>query len=221
MKGDTHRNDYLKLMYNATAIANVADNAASSPLTNVKAALHTTWPGTSATQATNACTYGTYAQVNVPRSGSGFTVSNNDVTLAAEVTFPEAGAGASDEAAFFSFGDGTKIWHKGALGGYAPVAITGAVSDVVMAPGHGLSVGDKVAHFPAFDGSLPTGITEGAILYVKTAPDADTYTLSTTNGGATLNITAAGVGYVQRVKPITITEGVRPVLKTGTTVSEF
>jgi hypothetical protein len=32
-KGNTFENDILKLIFNATAIANIADNAAASPLT--------------------------------------------------------------------------------------------------------------------------------------------------------------------------------------------
>ena len=34
-KGSTFSNDLLKLIFNATAIANIADNAASGPLTNL------------------------------------------------------------------------------------------------------------------------------------------------------------------------------------------
>jgi hypothetical protein len=34
-KGDTFENDLVKLIFNATAIANIADNASSSPLTNL------------------------------------------------------------------------------------------------------------------------------------------------------------------------------------------
>jgi hypothetical protein len=34
-KSDTFENDILKLIFNATAIANLADNAASAPLTSL------------------------------------------------------------------------------------------------------------------------------------------------------------------------------------------
>src|ERR1043165_5112490 len=40
-KGTTFCNDLLKLIFNAAAIANLADNAASSPLANLYLALHT------------------------------------------------------------------------------------------------------------------------------------------------------------------------------------
>jgi hypothetical protein len=41
----------LKLIFNAVAIANIADNAAASPLTNLFWALHTADPGDAGTQA--------------------------------------------------------------------------------------------------------------------------------------------------------------------------
>ena len=44
-KGDTTENDLLKLIFNATPIANLADNAATSPLTQLAVALHTGDPG--------------------------------------------------------------------------------------------------------------------------------------------------------------------------------
>ena len=43
-KSSTFDNDWLKLIFNATAIANIADNAATSPLTNLYVALHTADP---------------------------------------------------------------------------------------------------------------------------------------------------------------------------------
>lgn len=40
-KSITFDNDFLKLIFNATAIANIADNAATAPLTNIYLSLHT------------------------------------------------------------------------------------------------------------------------------------------------------------------------------------
>ena len=51
-KGDTFESDLLKLIFNATAIANIADNAASSPLTNLFVPLHTADPGEAGSQTT-------------------------------------------------------------------------------------------------------------------------------------------------------------------------
>ena len=92
-KGNTFENDWLKLIFNATAIANIADNAASSPLTNLYVSLHTSDPGEAGDQTTNETNYTSYARVAVARSGSGWTVTNNSVSPAAEISFPACTGG--------------------------------------------------------------------------------------------------------------------------------
>lgn len=101
--GNTFENDLAKLIFNATAIANMADNAASSPLTNLYIALHTGDPGEAGSQTTSECAYTSYARVAVARSGSGWTVTNNQATNAAEIAFPTA-TGGSETATHVSVG---------------------------------------------------------------------------------------------------------------------
>lgn len=117
-KGNTFENDLLKLIFNATAIANIADNAATSPLTSLYYSLHTADPGEAGDQTTSEVTYTSYARVAVTRNSSNFTVTNNAVAPAADVTFP-AGTGGSGTATHFAIGtaaSGTgKILYKGAL----------------------------------------------------------------------------------------------------------
>jgi len=91
-KGNTFENDWLKLVFNGTAIANIADNAAASPLTNLYVALHTADPGEAGDQTTNEATYTGYARVAVTR-GAGWVVTGNSVSPAAYVEFPVATAG--------------------------------------------------------------------------------------------------------------------------------
>jgi hypothetical protein len=92
-KGLTFDNDLLKLIFNATAIANMADNAATSPLTNLYISLHTADPTSSGNQSSSEATYTGYARVAVARTTGGFTVSSNSVVPAAAVTFPAGTAG--------------------------------------------------------------------------------------------------------------------------------
>jgi hypothetical protein len=75
-KSTTTSNNILKLIFNATAWANVADNAATSPLTNLYVALHTADPGASGTQSTSETTYTGYARVAVARTTGGWTASS-------------------------------------------------------------------------------------------------------------------------------------------------
>ena len=96
-KGTTFSNDLLKLIFNATAIANIADNAASAPLTNLFAGLHTADPGAGGDQTTNEIAYTSYARVAVARTTGGWTVTSNSVSPAATIAFP-AGTGGSGTA---------------------------------------------------------------------------------------------------------------------------
>lgn len=100
---DTFENDVMKLVFNATAIANIADNAATGPLTNLYIALHTADPGEAGSQVTSEATYTGYARVAVARTSGGFTVTANAVANAAAVTFGACTAGSST-ITYFSVG---------------------------------------------------------------------------------------------------------------------
>lgn len=221
-KSNASENDYLKLIYNATAIANIADNAAASPLTNIYVALHTADPGEAGVQNTSECAYTSYARVAVARTTGGWTVTNNSVSPVANVDFP-ACTGGTESAMYFSTGvaasGATKILHKGPIG-TALGPFTAAATDTITIPGlTGLAVDDRIAFFPFEGSSLPTGISEGTVYWAKTV-SGDAVTISTTQGGATLDITAVGDGVAFKVTPIAISTGVTPRLTTSTTIKE-
>lgn len=117
-KSDTFENDLLKLIFNATAIANMADNAAASPLTNLYVALHTADPGDAGSQTTSEVAYTSYARVAVARSAGGWTVTGNSVSPVATINFP-ACTGGTATATHFSVGvassGASKILYAGAL----------------------------------------------------------------------------------------------------------
>lgn len=92
-KGATFENDLLKLIFNATAVGNIADNAASSPLTNLYVALHTADPTDGGTQSSSEATYTGYARVAVARTSGGWTVTGSSVSPAAAIIFPACTAG--------------------------------------------------------------------------------------------------------------------------------
>lgn len=103
-KSTATSNSVLNLIFSATAWANIADNAASSPATNLYVALHTADPGAAGTQSTSEVTYTSYARVAVARSGSGWTTSTvASVSPQAAITFP-AGTGGSGTATYASIG---------------------------------------------------------------------------------------------------------------------
>jgi len=102
--GNTFENDLLKLIFNATAIANVADNAATAPLTNLAVSLHTADPGEAGDQTTSEAAYTGYARVNVARTTGGWTASTAGSTSpVANIDFP-AGTGGTGTATHFAVG---------------------------------------------------------------------------------------------------------------------
>lgn len=93
--GNTFENDLIGLIFNAVAIANIADNAASSPLTSIELSLHTADPGEAGNQTTSEAAYTSYARVAQARTTGGFAApSGGATTLAAAANFP-AGTGGS------------------------------------------------------------------------------------------------------------------------------
>ena len=122
-------NAIMLLVFNATAWGNYADNAASSPQTNVHVGLHTADPGEAGDMTTSETTYTSYTRVNVARSGSGWTVLNNSVSPAANIDFP-AGTGGSGTISYFSTGK--------TGGGAAAILWSGTVSPNISA-GNGVT----------------------------------------------------------------------------------
>jgi len=91
-KSLTTASNILKLIFNATPWANMADNAASSPYTNLYLSLHTADPGTGNNQTTNETTYTNYVRIAVIRTSAGWTVSSNTASNAALAQFAQCGA---------------------------------------------------------------------------------------------------------------------------------
>lgn len=111
-KSDSFENDFLKLTFNATAIANVADNAATAPITSLYVSLHTADPTDAGNQTSSEAAYTGYARVAVARTTGGWTVTANSVAPVADINFP-AGTGGSGTATFW--GVGTAISGTGKL----------------------------------------------------------------------------------------------------------
>jgi hypothetical protein len=99
-KASTFENDILKLIFNATAIGNIADNAGSSPLTNLYVVLHTADPGAGGSCTTSEAAYTSYARVAVARTSGGWTVSAHTVNPATTISFPAATGGSETETWF-------------------------------------------------------------------------------------------------------------------------
>lgn len=124
-KSNSFESSLVALIFNGTAIANLADNAASGPLTNLYLSLHTSDPGEAGSQATNECAYTSYARVAVARTSGGWTVSGGVATLVDDQHFPAA-TGGSETATHFGVGTAASgagvLLYSGTLDVNIPIA---------------------------------------------------------------------------------------------------
>lgn len=126
-KGNTFETDLLGLIFNGTAIANLADNAAASPLTQLFVALHTADPGEAGTQATSEAGYTGYSRLAVNRNSGGWTVSAGSVSPTANLDFGQCTASPGAAITHASIGvassGATKILYSGALASSITMAV--------------------------------------------------------------------------------------------------
>jgi hypothetical protein len=99
--GNTTEGAILALIFQAVAWANYADNAASTPQTQVGVSLHTADPGEAGDASTSETNYTSYTRVNVARTTGGWGIAANVISPVANITFP-AGTGGSGSVTFFA-----------------------------------------------------------------------------------------------------------------------
>jgi hypothetical protein len=214
-KSNQYENDILSHYLNNATIAGVGDATGlrgSTTAGSLYVALHTADPGEAGTQATSEAAYPGYARVAVARDGTQFTVSAGAGSNVNVIAFPLC-TGGSETELFWSIGDDPsgagKVRYYGALGNVTPTIFTAATSDTFTSPAHTLAVDDRICFYPLPGSTFPTGVTEGTVYWVKTIA-TDTYTVSTTQGGATLDVTVAGAGIAQKVIPLAVSNGITP-----------
>ena len=103
-KSNTFENDLVLLLFNNTDIANVGDAGGvrgSVTAGSLWLSLHTADPGETGTAVTSETAYTGYARQAVARSGAGFVVTDNSVSPAANVDFPECTAAAGGPITYF------------------------------------------------------------------------------------------------------------------------
>lgn len=132
-KGATFDNDWLKLIFNATAISLLADNTATTPLTVLYVSLHTADPTAAGNQTSSEISYTGYARVSVARTSGGWTVTTNSVSPVADISFPISTGGTGGTATFAAIGtavSGTgKILYSGAIS--PTIVVTSGVTPIL------------------------------------------------------------------------------------------
>jgi hypothetical protein len=120
-KSNAFETSLLNLIFNNSAIADIGDASGLQPSStagSLYVSLHTGDPGEAGSQTTNECAYTSYARVAVARSAGGWTVSGNNASNTAAVTWPQA-TGGSETATHFGIGTDSSgagnLLYSGAL----------------------------------------------------------------------------------------------------------
>lgn len=113
-KGNSNAINYLKLVFQAVNWANIADNTATSPLTQLFVSLHTADPTAAGTQSSSEAAYTSYARVAVARTSGGWSISNETISNVGTITFPACTGGSETETfvgvGTASSGAGVLLW---------------------------------------------------------------------------------------------------------------
>lgn len=163
---------------------------------------------------------GSYARVAVTNNATNFpAASSGSKSNGTAITFPAATANWGTVVAFgiFDASSGGNLLYWGWLGSDSGKVFTAGTDDNVTIPGNGLIVDDQVRVLAIPGATLPTGLSEGTTYFVKTS-SGNVVTLSATQGGATLDITAAGAGLIAKIQAQTINSGGQPSFAASTLV---
>lgn len=211
---NTFAGELLDHLFLNTAIANVGDASGLQPAAaagSLYLALHTADPGAGGSQNTSEATYGGYARIAIARTSGGFTRTGQTISNTAEVAAPACTSG-SETLTHWSIGTASsgagKILFSGPLA-TGVKAFTVKTNDTLTIPGNAFAVDDRVVLSSIAGLTFPTGPTAGVVYWVKTV-SGDDVTLSATQGGATLDVTAVGSGRIALSKQVSVSAGITP-----------
>lgn len=133
-KGNVTENDLMKLIFHKV-LPSYLGTLAGTGNSDFYLALHTADPGEAGNQSSNEANYTSYARVAVPRTTSGWTVTNNQAINVALIQFPLC-TGGSSVCTHVSIGTAAtgagQILYKGSLN--APRSISDGIQPQ-FAPG--------------------------------------------------------------------------------------
>lgn len=213
-KGSSYANSLLKLIFQATNIANIADNTATSPLTNLYVSLHTADPTAAGNQSSSEAIYSTYTRATVARTSGGFTVTTNSVSPAATVGFPACATIATTAAS--GTGSAATISWSTALPSAPAVGSNITVAGVTPSGYNGtFTVTSSTTTSVTYSNATSGAQTVAGTILITPASAASYFAVGTA---------ATGTGVLLYAGPITptvtISSGVTPQLTTATAITE-
>lgn len=161
-------------------------------------------PGTGTNATGTEATGGSYARQTATWGAAASEVKQNTNSITIDLP-----AGTYGFITFWNASSGNTNNFRG----YAPInnsvrgffsVDTTLTNDQFLSPGHGLADNDRVLLFNVLGTALPTGVAEGTVYFVVNSA-ANTFKVSTTQGGAAVDLTAVGggEGYFEKIVPET------------------
>ena len=131
-KTNAFETNFLLLLFNNTAIANIGDASGLQPSAadgDQFCSLHTADPGEAGVQTTSEAAYTSYARAAVPRTAGGWTVAGDNASNTAIVQWPQATGGSETET---HYGIGTAVSGAGNLLASGALTASLAVSNGIQ-----------------------------------------------------------------------------------------
>jgi hypothetical protein len=144
----------------------------------------------------------------------------NDVA----VTFPQNTGSSEDQIAWGIWTASTAgtLRAIGFLDADPPIVGTCDTADLITAYSHGLQTDQRVFVLAAPGAVIPTGLSENTAYYVLASGlTADAFKLSTSSGGAAVDVTVGGAALFMPYKAVTVATNATPEFGIGTLVVQL
>lgn len=168
--------------------------------------------------------YGTRPAVSWGAAANTTPTGGRQKANSGAVTFPQNTGANEDQIAWgvWSAATAGTLQAIGFLDSDPPIVGTGLTSDLIEAFAHGLSADQRVFVLAAPGAPIPTGLSENTAYYVLAAGlTADVFSLSTSSGGAAVNITAGGASLFMPYTAQTVATNATPEFANGALIVQL
>lgn len=168
--------------------------------------------------------YGTRPTVSLGATGNTSPVGGRQKASDAQADFPQNTGATQDMIAYGIYDAATagNLVGIGLLDADPPILGVGNVDDTIDAYAHGLSTDQRVFVMAAPGALLPSGLAENTAYFVLAAGlTADVFKLSTSSGGAAVNVTVGGASMFMPYTPLTVANLATPSIAIGALVLQL
>lgn len=166
--------------------------------------------------------YGTRPSASFGAPANTSPAGGRQIANSGAVTFPQNTGSSQDMIAygFYTASTGGTLRAIGWLDADPPILGTATTADTITAPAHGLANNQRVRVLACPGAVIPTGLSENTTYFVINAA-TDTIQLSTSQGGAAVDITASGAAFFMPHTPVTVAASATPEFAIGALVLQI